>query len=216
MNSEFYKRIVSSIILILSSIYIIMAGGIIFNFLILIVLLLSIYEWKNICKKKKLYYLGISFLFFAFYAMYKIRNDFNGEYYYLFFVLLICVSTDIGGYIFGKVLKGPKLTDISPNKTYSGVAGSYIFSIFSAYLYIQKVELDYAMNNISEVIFIVILISTVSQLGDLLISFFKRMSNLKDTGTIIPGHGGVLDRIDGMIFAIPFSYLIFSFNIFQL
>ena len=84
MNSEFYKRIVSSIILILSSIYIIMAGGIIFNFLILIVLLLSIYEWKNICKKKKLYYLGISFLFFAFYAMYKIRNDFNGEYYYLF------------------------------------------------------------------------------------------------------------------------------------
>ena len=115
-----------------------------------------------------------------------------------------------------QVLKGPKLTDISPNKTYSGVAGSYIFSIFSAYLYIQKVELDYAMNNISEVIFIVLLISTVSQLGDLLISFFKRMSNLKDTGTIIPGHGGVLDRIDGMIFAIPFSYLIFSFNIFQL
>ena len=112
-----------------------MAGGIIFNFLILIVLLLSIYEWKNICKKKKLYYLGISFLFFAFYAMYKIRNDFNGEYYYLFFVLLICVSTDIGGYIFGKVLKGPKLTDISPNKTYSGVAGSLYFLFFSIFIY---------------------------------------------------------------------------------
>ena len=216
MNSEFYKRIISSIILILSTIFIIKLGGIIFNFLILIVLLLSIYEWKNICKTKILFYIGILFLFYAFYAIYKIRNDFDGEYYYLFFVLMICVSTDIGGYVFGKILQGPKLTNISPNKTYSGVVGSYMFSITSAYLFVQEVDLDYSIHNMYEVIFLALLISTVSQLGDLLISFFKRMSNLKDTGTIIPGHGGILDRIDGMIFAIPFSYLLFSLSLFQL
>ena len=122
----------------------------------------------------------------------------------------------MGGFIFGKIFKGPKLTSISPNKTYSGVIGSYLFSLVSIYFYIIILDLKYSSNFIIKIIFFTLLISTISQIGDLLISYIKRMSNLKDTGSLIPGHGGILDRIDGMIFAFPFSYIIFSLNLINL
>jgi phosphatidate cytidylyltransferase len=132
----------------------------------------------------------------------------------LFTLLIGCVFSDIGGFIFGKIFKGPKLTKISPNKTYSGMIGGYVLSIIilsslynSSYLINQFVNL-----NINFFIFI-LFISTTSQIGDIIISYFKRLSKIKDTGKIIPGHGGLLDRIDGMIFAFPFSYLILKFNI---
>ena len=144
----------------------------------------------------------------SFYLVYKIRNDFNGEYFYLLFVILICVATDIGGYIFGNILKGPKLTSISPKKTYSGMLGGYILSILCVYFYLNISFNEIQIDMTNHIIFIVIIISTVSQLGDLLISYFKRLSKIKDTGRIIPGHGGLLDRIDGMIFALPFSYIL--------
>ena len=131
-------------------------------------------------------------------------------------ILIICISTDIGGYLFGKILKGPKLIKISPNKTYSGMLGGYFLSFLIIYLLIERSELLSDLSSkltIDEFIFI-FLISTVSQIGDIIISYFKRLSKIKDTGKIIPGHGGILDRIDGLIFTFPFTYIMFKFNLF--
>mgnify|MGYP001294348647 CR=1 FL=1 len=129
--------------------------------------------------------------------------------YDIFFIFFICISTHIGGYVFGKFFKGPKLTKISPKKTYSGVFGGYLLSIIVANFFIDYVDLNF---HIEEFV-IVIVISTISQIGDITVSYFKRLSKLKNTGKLIPGHGGILDRIDGMIFAFPFAYLI-MFNDF--
>ena len=213
MSLELIKRTISSIILIFLSLFVIFKGGIIFNLFILTVLLISVYEWNKISYKKKYFYFGIFLLFFAFYSIYSIRNDFYGEYLLLLFVLLVCVSTDMGGFIFGRILKGPKLTKISPKKTYSGVIGSYLLSIISISIFANTFLQLFANINISLLIIFTLLISTVSQIGDIVISSFKRLSKLKDTGRLIPGHGGILDRIDGMIFAFPFSYLLFCFNL---
>ena len=130
-------------------------------------------------------------------------------------ILFTCISTDIGGYIFGNIFKGPKLTKISPKKTYSGMIGGYILSIITIYIFFNYLNLynDNIILFTSETFLNVLLISTVSQIGDIIISFFKRLSKIKDTGKLIPGHGGLLDRIDGMIFAFPFSYIIFSLRI---
>ena len=122
---------------------------------------------------------------------------------------LICVSTDIGGYVFGNIFKGPKITKISPKKTYSGMIGGYIVSIIVLIVFLSPITIT-----INTLIFI-LLVSSVSQLGDLIISYFKRLSKIKDTGHIIPGHGGLLDRIDGMIFAFPFTYIIYLMNILE-
>ena len=166
-------------------------------------------------KKKVLKIIGLFVLVISFFSIYKLRNDFNGEYIWVFFVLLICISTDLGGYIFGKTLKGPKITKISPNKTYSGVIGSYIFSYVLSINFCFLFKNYFLNNSYLEISIIIFLISTVSQIGDLSISFFKRLSNLKDTGNLIPGHGGLLDRIDGMIFSFPFFYLLILLKIFK-
>ena len=212
MNPELIKRTTSSIILFFLSMFVIVKGGIIFNFFIFIVFSISIYEWKKVSYRNIFFNFGIFYLIIAFYSIYKIRNDFNSEYIYILFVLIICISTDIGGFVFGKVLKGPKLTRISPKKTYSGVFGSYLSSLISIYILNDNFFREYINISLFEIMMFTFLISTVSQLGDIFVSFFKRLSNLKDTGNIIPGHGGVLDRIDGMIFAFPFAYLLFYFN----
>ena len=122
------------------------------------------------------------------------------EIFYL--IVAICISTDVGGYIFGKTLKGKKLSKISPNKTYSGLFGSYLLSvIISLFLFNNIYE-------ISELVLFSFIISSISQAGDLFISFLKRKAKLKDTGSIFPGHGGMLDRFDGLIFAIPLGLVI--------
>ena len=126
-------------------------------------------------------------------------------------VITTCISTDLGGYIFGKIFKGPKLTKISPNKTYSGVYGSFILPIVFVTLILQN---SFFLIKISlDLIIFIVLISLVSQIGDITVSYFKRLSKIKNTGKVIPGHGGLLDRIDGMLFAIPFSYILLKLNI---
>ena len=124
--------------------------------------------------------------------------------------MLICISTDIGGYVAGKLFKGPKLTKISPKKTYSGMIGGYFLSIIIINIYLINLDLlNFESRELTLRSFIiVVLISSISQIGDIIISYFKRLSKVKDTGKIIPGHGGLLDRIDGMIFVFPFSYSI--------
>ena len=121
-------------------------------------------------------------------------------------ITTICVLTDIGGYIFGKVFKGPKLTKYSPNKTYSGLIGSYLLPL----IFIPFIVFFYFIDDfkIFNLIIFIFLVSSASQIGDIIISYFKRISNLKDTGKLIPGHGGLLDRIDGMIFSFPAFYII--------
>ncbi len=216
MKKEFKKRLLSTIILIPLSFFFIIKGSIYFNLFLTFCFLLTSYEWYKMSIQKKYHFFGYLFLIISFYSAYTIRNDF-GEQSLLFFLLIIsiCIATDIGGYVFGKTFKGPKITKISPSKTYAGMIGGYLLSIIITYILLNySFILDFDQINFSKEIFVIILfISTISQLGDMTISFFKRLSKIKDTGKIIPGHGGILDRIDGMIFAFPFSYLIYSINI---
>ena len=215
MKKELEKRILSSLILIPLSFFFIIKGSYLLNIFLVICLLITSYEWYKMSKKKNYHIFGYFFLIFTFYSAYSLRNHFNDEsLIYFLFIIIICISTDIGGYIFGKMLKGPKLTKISPKKTYAGMIGGYFLSIiFINLLY----HYSYLFNGLSvkftfKTLLIVLLVSTISQIGDIIVSYFKRLSNVKDTGKIIPGHGGLLDRIDGMIFAFPFSYIIFSLN----
>ena len=215
MSDEFYKRVLSSIILFPVVISIIIYSSILLNLLIMICFCLVLYEWHMLSKTKKYYFLGIFFLILSFYTIYKFK-DLNNNYINFLFILLICISTDIGGYIFGKIFKGPKLTSISPNKTFSGAIGSYLLSLVFIIIFFQILSFfNYKTSFSYEIFLLAIIISTISQIGDILISYFKRISNVKDTGNIIPGHGGLLDRVDGMIFAYPFSYLLYLLNLFK-
>ena len=151
----------------------------------------------------------IIFLFFITYTIINVSLIFTFNYsdkkLYLYLIIILTIFTDIGGYIFGKVFKGKKLTKISPNKTYSGVIGSYILSFLVIYIFFS----NYIEPNI--IFIFTILISTISQIGDLIISYIKRKAKVKDTGSILPGHGGLLDRFDGLIFSIPFGLQLFRF-----
>ena len=210
MEKELQKRIFSSIILIPLSLFFIIKGSFLFTFFMIIIFLVTSYEWFMMSKNKKYHYIGYFFLTFSFYTVYSFRNNFGNEgesLVFFLYILLICISTDIGGYLFGKIFKGPKLTKISPNKTYSGMLGGYLFSFTIIFLLFEYSELLFDTNTkwLPKVYFHIIIISTASQIGDIIISYFKRLSKIKDTGKIIPGHGGILDRIDGMIFAFPLT-----------
>ena len=212
MKNEFEKRLLTSFFIIPLALFFIIKGSLFYIFFLGIIFLISIYEWFEITKNLKVSkIIGTIFILFSIYSAYLLRNE-KGLYVFIF-ILLISVLTDIGGYIFGKTFKGPKLTKISPNKTYSGVIGSFFLSIIGGLTYF-----DLFMGNIPlrveqhiVVLTIIVIISLVSQLGDLIISFFKRITKIKNTGKILPGHGGLLDRIDGIIFTMPFSYTILNY-----
>ena len=211
MSKNLIIRIFSSLFLFILSIYIIIKGNIFFDIFILLLLIISLLEWHKMSYKRFYYLPGLLFLIISFYSAYLIRNDYNVFYFLMIF--FICILTDIGGYIFGKIIKGPKLTKISPNKTYSGALGGLLLSLLGSWIFYNwSIDILIKPNlTISNLFIISIFISIISQIGDLAVSLFKRLSNLKDTGNIIPGHGGILDRIDGMIFAFPISFLL---NIF--
>ena len=213
MSEELFKRILSSIILLPIVIFIIIKGKFYFLILLSIFFLISIYEWQKMNLPKYYKFFGIIFLIFSFYTVYEIRTSFNYNFWPFLIIIFISIVTDIGGYLFGKIFKGAKLTKISPKKTYSGVIGGYFFSILLC-LIILNFNLINKQHLINFLIF-VLLVSSISQLGDIFISYFKRLSKIKDTGKIIPGHGGLLDRIDGMIFAFPASYLIILIDYFN-
>ena len=208
---ELSKRLISSVILLI--IFILAIKFKIILFLILIVLFLEIFFEFNILFKKifkfdkfKLYIILAFTLFYLFIIIsmtWLIFSNALNEYKlnYLF-IVTVCVSSDVGGYIFGKIFKGKKITKISPNKTYSGMLGAFFLSIISTNLFFTDM---YSFENI---VFFSLLVSSISQIGDLFISLLKRKSKIKDTGKIIPGHGGLLDRFDGIIFAIPTIFLL--------
>lgn len=212
---ELQKRLLSSLIMLPTALFLILKGSIFFTFFLFVVFIATIKEWLDMCKKNKLMkFLGVIFLIISFYLAYILRIK-EGAYVFIF-IVLISVCTDIGGYIFGKLLKGPKITKISPNKTFSGVVGGFIISLIGALVFYEYMPITLS-SNFGEFIsfdlylfFIILMISMISQIGDLIISYFKRQAKIKDSGQLLPGHGGFLDRVDGMIFAIPFSFLILN------
>ena len=206
MNQEIIKRILSSIIIVAIALFFIIKGSFFYIFFLSVFFFITSFEWYKMTKNKNYFLLGLIFLILSFLSAFLLRNIFLNDF---ILVILICISTDIGGFVFGKLFKGPKLTKISPNKTYSGMIGSFFLSIISALLYTNYYGLIYWTDNL--LLITVILISSVSQIGDLTVSYFKRITKIKNTGKIIPGHGGLLDRIDGMLFAIPFAFILFKF-----
>jgi len=218
MSIEIFKRILSSLILIPVSVIVILDGKIFFEIFLILIFFISLWELKNITINKFLFYLSLSFFLISFLTIYNIRNyneiD-NLNLFNFFFILTICISTDIGGYVFGNLFKGPKLTKISPNKTISGSIGAFIFSFIISYLYLNYIQIfiNYSKPYSFKIFIIIFFISAISQIGDIFVSYLKRSSKKKDTGNLIPGHGGLLDRIDGMLFAFPFSYFLFFYKI---
>ena len=166
---------------------------------------------KNIFKRNKInsfIFLNLFVLYICLFAtqiyFFLLGESENKQTVFLF-ILLICIFTDIGGYVFGKTLKGKKITSISPNKTYAGMVGSFVCSLIISIIFIRYFNLSINL------VFFTFLISLISQSGDLFISYLKRKADIKDTGNFLPGHGGLLDRMDGMIFAIPIGIKIFVF-----
>lgn len=210
--SNLTKRIITSIFLIFL-LYIAFKSIYILFILLLLIFYESFYEFSFLLKKIYFYnkviqylstFLILIFLFILNLTVWLIFLLDISNYKELFFLILAaCVSSDIGGYVLGKVFKGKKLTRISPNKTYSGLFGSYLFSLLTVIVVFQNI---YELNFL---IFLTLIISTISQIGDLIISYLKRKAKFKDTGNLLPGHGGLLDRIDGLIFALPIGLLLF-------
>ena len=214
---ELQKRLLTSLLLLMI-IFSSLKNSIVLFFVFLAINYFSLIEinnlFKSIFKKKnQLYFFSFlaSVIYISIFSLiiWNFLIPFNNNAIItLIFLILICISTDIGGFIFGKLVGGKKLTQISPNKTYSGVFGSFFLSItFGHFYYIfYKTYLIFEVNYL----ILIAIISLISQIGDLIISFLKRKAKIKDTGSILPGHGGILDRIDGILFALPFGIILIS------
>jgi len=198
--SNFKKRFVVSLIAF-PLIYILLYQKVLFNLIILITFLFCLYEWIKIFKKKNIiFFLGLLILITFLISLIRIYNfnDFNLKFLWL---ILITWLTDIGGYVFGKLFRGAKLIKISPNKTWSGAIGSIILSQFATLIFLLDVNYQFNIY----IIFAQLFLSIIGQIGDILMSYIKRKNNKKDTSNFIPGHGGFLDRVDGLIWVIIFG-----------
>ena len=217
MSLSLKKRIVTSIFLIS-----LLIGMFFYSYIMIIsLIIIALISWiefyaliskiikKNILKDKffRFFYKALSLFYLSglVYLILVIESEYHNLKIFLLYSLLVAVMSDIGGLVFGKIIKGKKLTKISPNKTISGSIGSFIFSILLIPFF-YKNQIDHTLLSL---LLITIVISLTSQLGDLLISLLKRKANVKDTSDLLPGHGGVLDRIDGIIFAIPLGIYLF-------
>ena len=209
--TNFQKRFYTSIVL-LSIIFLIFKFNIILVYFLIILGVFSILEFMDVTKRLsinlfQLYFINFIFIFyvFIFCLNFFLFSNLAGLKIILLILLLACVASDIGGFIFGKIFKGPKLTKISPNKTYSGALGSIILSLitvlFLTYYFVQIIDL--------KIVIVAIMTSIFCQIGDLIFSFLKRKARLQDTGKILPGHGGILDRLDGILLGVPLGFVTF-------
>jgi phosphatidate cytidylyltransferase len=199
MQKETLNRILTSLVLLPVLFYATIYSSVYLIALLIIAYSLCVYE---VIKNTK----NIFFNFFAniilgisFYAFYYLRGETEYSLIILFWILTSTFFSDIGGYIFGKVFKGRKLTKISPKKTISGAIGAFVFSLFLFIFF----SLIFENINLTRYLILTLIVSAVSQIGDIFISFIKRKAKVKNTSDILPGHGGLLDRLDGILFAIP-------------
>ena len=218
MNKELNKRLFTSVILI-SLLFLMLQYSVVLISSLLLIFVISWIEINNIFEKifkknrnKNLQKFFIKFIIFSYLLFFIkivvdefLQNQPNVSWN-LIFIITICILTDIGGYIFGKTFKGKKLTKISPNKTYSGMFGSFFFTILFSLIYSYSISFI----DLEIILLTSIIISAISQIGDLFISYLKRKAKLKDSGNILPGHGGLLDRIDGILFALPLGLIIIN------
>lgn len=210
ITTNLKKRLYTSLAL-LFAVFLIFNLNLILVFCLIILGVTSILEFLQITKKIfnsyfKLIPINSIFIIyiFVFCFMFFLFSNIIGLKTILFILLIGCIASDLGGFIFGKTIKGPKLTKISPNKTYSGAIGSIILTIF-----VMSILFYYSSGSFNlKTILIAISTSVSCQFGDLLFSFLKRKAKLKDTGNFFPGHGGVLDRLDGIIIGIPIAFCI--------
>ena len=212
--SEINKRFLTSFFLIILC-FIALYNKIILTSLLIFFLFQTFTEFYfilrklfNVKNKNKLYFILVFLLFYLLLLVIITWDIFVFEHedmnLIFFLIVSICISTDIGGFFFGKIFKGKKLTKISPNKTYSGLIGSYVLSLLTTTIFFKEYF------ELFDLIISTLVISTFSQLGDLTISYLKRKVKIKDTSNILPGHGGFLDRFDGFLLAMPMGYLVYS------
>ncbi len=216
--SNIKKRILSSIIILPISVFFILKGGNYIVSFLYAILILGNFEVFSAFKRKLTIILIDLILVISLLVVLFLRNDTASSFFLLLWVIILTILSDLGGYVFGKFFKGKKISKISPNKTLSGVIGSLVFSFFSVFLIDIIVEIFTGIDNnffLKPKFFILaIVFSITAQLGDLTISYFKRLEKIKDTGKIIPGHGGIFDRIDGLMFVVILAYILYTLKIF--
>ena len=209
------KRILTSIIVLPFSFFFIIKGGYYLLSFLLLVFFLANYELFSVFNKKSTILFLDFILILSLSSIFYLAENSDSTFNLLVWVIILSVCSDVGGYVFGKIFKWKKLTKISPKKTFSGVLGSFIFSIFSLFIVNNlKINGSESLNFLEiKYFFIAIIFSLVVQLGDLTISYFKRLEKIKDTGKILPGHGGIFDRIDGLMFLLILTVVFFKINI---
>ena len=209
------KRTLTSLIIFPLSIFFIFQGGNLLLLFLLVVFLLGNYELFTVFKKKGTIFFLDSMLILALFSIHYLREENLFSFYILIWVIILGVLSDIGGYVFGKIFKWKSLTKISPKKTFSGVLGSFVFSLYYLFFMEKFVVPDLIGINFLEpnFFFLTIIFSLMAQTGDLAISYFKRLEKIKDTGKILPGHGGIFDRIDGLMFVVVLALVLYKFNV---
>ena len=209
------KRILTSLVILPLSFFFIIKGGFFLLSFLLFIFFIANYELFSIFNKKfTILFLNLVLISSLFTIFYLAENS-ELTFLLLIWVIILSICSDVGGYIFGKIFKWKKLTKISPKKTFSGALGSFIFSIFSLFI-ISNLDIEGSESiNFIEVkfFFISIIFSLVAQLGDITISYFKRLEKIKDSGNILPGHGGIFDRIDGLMFVLIITIIFYKVNI---
>ena len=210
------KRILTSIVAFPLSLFFVFKGGYFLLLFLLGIFFVANYELFSVFRKKTTILFLDLILILSLYSIYYLSDLNEISFYILLWIIVLVVCSDVGGYIFGKTFKWKKLTKISPRKTVSGVFGSFILSLLS--VFIANILLSSNQNFPIDFLdpkffFLAIIFSLIAQAGDLTISYFKRIEKVKDTGKILPGHGGILDRIDGLLFVVILVFILVYFNI---
>ena len=208
ISNNLKKRIFTSLIL-LSLLFFIFSFNLILLYFLIVIGVMSILEFLNLTKniftnKLNKFFINSFFIIYIsiFCFMFFFFSNKDGLKIILYILLLGCIASDVGGFIFGKIFKGPKLTKISPNKTYTGSLGSIIFTL-TVVIFLFSYSIQFFNYR---VVIIALTTSIFCQLGDLIFSYLKRKAKIKDTGSILPGHGGVLDRLDGIFLGVPIGF----------
>tara|TARA_B100000945_G_C20399003_1_gene606337 strand:+ start:1252 stop:1908 length:657 start_codon:yes stop_codon:yes gene_type:complete len=216
--NNFQKRVLTSLVILPLSVYFIVMGGYYIVSFLYAILILGNYEVFSVFKKKlSIIFLDI-ILVVTLLSILHLRNDTLSSFVLLTWLITITICSDVGGYIFGKIFKWKKFTSISPNKTISGSLGSFIFSLLSVFLISFIFQIISGMDSnffIKPKYFIMaIILSLAAQLGDLSISYLKRIEKIKDTGKLLPGHGGIFDRVDSLMFVVIVGLIFYKLGLF--